>query len=64
MKVAFFFCEWINLNFSRLAVFNQVMEVSTVIRLLDHVVDSMIGKNYHGHAQGLLGEVRSLVGEE
>ena len=30
MKVAFF-CKWINLNFSRLAAFNQVMEVSTVI---------------------------------
>ena len=63
MKVAFF-CEWINLNFSRLAVFNQVMEVSTVIRLLDHVADFMIEKSYLGHALGLHGEVRSLVGEE
>ena len=63
MEVAFF-CKWINLNFSRLAAFNQVMEVSTVIRLLDHVADFMIGKSYLGPAQGLLGEVRSLVGEE
>ena len=43
---------------------NQVMEASTVLRLLDHVADFMIGKSYHGPAQGLLGEVRSLVGEE
>ena len=63
MKVAFFF-EWINLNFSNLAVFNQVMVVSTVIRYLAHVADFMIGKSYHGPAQGLLGEVRSLVGGE
>ena len=63
MKVAFF-CKWINLNFSRLAVFNQVMEVSTVIKLLDHVADFMIGKNYLGPVQGLHGDVRSLVGGE
>ena len=59
-----FFCKWINLNFSKLAAFNQVMEVSTVIRLLDHVADFMIGKSCLGPAQGLLGEVRSLVGDE
>ena len=63
MKVAFF-CKWINLNFSKLEVFNQVMEVSTVIGLLDHVADYMIGRSYPGPVQGLLGEVRSLVGEE
>ena len=40
------------------------MEVSTVIRLLDHVADFMIGKSCLGPAPGLLGEVRSLVGEE
>ncbi len=40
------------------------MEVSTVIRLLVHVADYMIGKSYLGLAQGLLGEARSLVGEE
>ena len=40
------------------------MEVSIVIRLLDHVAGYMIGRSYLGPAQGLLGEVRSLVGEE
>ena len=40
------------------------MEDSTVIRLLDHVADFMIGKSYPGPVPGLLGEVRSLVGEE
>ena len=39
------------------------MEVNTVIRLLDHVADYMIGKSYPGPVQGLLGEVRNLVGE-
>ena len=63
MKVAFF-CKWINLNFSRLAVFNQVMEASTVIRSLDHVADFTIGKSYLGPVQGLLGGVRNPVGEE
>ena len=63
MKVAFF-CKWTNLNFSRLVLFKQVMEVSTVIRYLVHVADFMIGKNYLGPAQDSLGEVRSLVGEE
>ena len=63
MTVAFF-CKWINLNFSKLAAFNQVMEFSTVIRLLDHVADYMIEKSCPGLVQDLLGEVRSLVGEE
>ena len=45
-------------------MFNQVMVVSIVIGLLDHVADYSIGKSYHGPVQGLLGEVRSLVGEE
>ena len=63
MKVVFF-CKWINLNFSRLAVFNQVMEVSTVIRSLDLVADYMIERSCLGPAQGLPGEVRSLVGDE
>ena len=45
-------------------VFNQVMEVSTVIRLLVHVADSMIGKNYLGLVQDLHGEAKSLAGEE
>ena len=40
------------------------MEVSIVIRLLDHVADYMIERSYLGPVQGLLGEVRSLVGEE
>ena len=40
------------------------MAVNTVIRLLDHVADFMIGKNYPGPVLDLLGEVRSLVGEE
>ena len=40
------------------------MEDSTVIELLDHVADFMIGKSYLGPVQDLLGEVRSLVGEE
>ena len=44
-------------------VFNQVMEASTVIKLSDHVADYMIGKSYLGLVQGLLGEVRNLVGE-
>tara|TARA_B100000989_G_scaffold144979_1_gene107996 strand:+ start:413 stop:535 length:123 start_codon:yes stop_codon:yes gene_type:complete len=37
---------------------------STVIRLLDHVADCMIEKSYPGPVLGLLGEVKSLVGEE
>ena len=40
------------------------MEDSTVLGLLDRVADYMIGKSYLGPVQGLLGEVRSLVGEE
>ena len=40
------------------------MEVSTVIGLLDHVADFMIGKSCHGPVQGWLGEARNLVGEE
>ena len=40
------------------------MEVSTVIGLLDHVADYLIGRSYLGPVQDLLGEVRSLVGEE
>ncbi len=40
------------------------MEVNTVIRLLDHVAGFMTGKSYPGPVLGLLGEVRSLVGEE
>ena len=59
----FFFCEWINLNFSRLVVFNQVMGVSIVSRLLDHVADYMTERSYPGPVQDLLGEVKSLVGE-
>ena len=47
-----------------MVVFNQVMGVSTVIRLLDHVADYMTEKSYPGLVQDLLGEVRSLVGEE
>jgi len=31
---------------------------------LAHVADFMIEKSYPGLAQGFLGEVRSLVGEE
>ena len=33
-------------------------------KVIGPVVDFMIGKSYLGPAQGLLGEVRSLVGEE
>ncbi len=40
------------------------MEVSTVIGLLDHVAGFMIEKSCPGPVPGLLGEVRSLVGEE
>ena len=47
-----------------MVVFNQVMEDSTVIRSLDLVVDSMIGKSCLGLALDLHGEVRNLAGEE
>jgi len=40
------------------------MEASTVTKSLDHVADFMIEKSYLGPAQDLLGEVKSLVGEE
>ena len=40
------------------------MGVSTVIRLLDHVVGYMTGKSYLGLVLGYLGVVRSQVGEE
>ena len=40
------------------------MAVSTVIGLLDHVADFMIGRSYLGPVQDLLGEVRNLAGEE
>ena len=52
------------MNFLRLVVFNQVREVSTVIKSLDHVAGFMIGKSYPGPVQDLLGEARSLGGEE
>ena len=40
------------------------MEVSTVIGLLDHVAGFTIGKSYPGPVPGLLGGVKSPVGEE
>ena len=47
-----------------MAVFNQVMEVSTVIRSLDRAADYMTGRSYLGPVPDSLGEVRSLGGEE
>ena len=35
-----------------------------VIKLLEHVVDYMIGKIYLGHAPDWLGAVKSQAGEE
>ena len=45
-------------------MFNKVMEVSIVIRSLVHVADYTIERSYLGPVQGLLGEVKNLVGEE
>ena len=59
-----FFIKWTITNFLKLGVFNQVLEVNTVIRLLDHVADYTIEKNCHGLVQDLPGEVKSLAGEE
>ena len=43
--------------------FNQVTVANSAIKWLDHVADYMIEKSYLGLVLGLLGAVKSQVGE-
>ena len=47
-----------------MGIFNPVMGANIVLKSLVPVADFMTGKNFLGPAQGLLGEVKNLVGGE